>query len=322
MTSNTSRNIRLGIFVVTGMLLFVLAAYLIGNDQNLFQDTFRLKTSFRNVSGLQTGNNVRFSGIHVGTVKSIEMVDDTTIVVEMVIERKVQRFIRTNAMASVGSDGLVGSRVMNIVPGIGEAPVVASGGSIKGYTKQGTDQMMATLGDTSENIALLTSRLLQIAEDIDSGKGTLGLLIKDSTTAADLQQTIANLKATSAKASATLGDISKVTSGMKTGEGIVPAILNDTALAGKFRRTMDNLEASGDNIRQVSASLREISGKLSREEGALNFIASDREAVEQLKDILENVEQGTQKFDENMKAMREHFLFRGYFKRLEREQEK
>lgn len=322
MRSNTSRNIRLGIFVVSGMLLFVLAAYLIGNDQNLFQDTFRLKTRFRNVSGLQTGNNVRFSGIHVGTVREIEMINDTTIVVEMVIERKVQEFIKSNAMATVGSDGLVGSRVMNIVPGVGAAPMVESGGFIKGYTKQGTDQMMTTLGNTSENIALLTSRLLKIADDIDNGRGALGMLINDSIAAADLRETIVHLKTTSAKASQSLQDINRVTSSIDQGEGILNAVLHDTTLAGKFRNTLDNLETSGEDIRKLSASLREITDKLNKEDGAIHFLTSDEKAVEQLREILENVEQGTDKFDENMKAMREHFLFRGYFRKLEREQKK
>lgn len=322
MRSNSARNMRLGIFVIAGMLIFVVAAYLIGNDQNLFQDTFRLNTRFRNVSGLQTGNNVRFSGIHVGTVREIEMINDTTIVVGMVIESKVQKFIRTNAMATIGSDGLVGSRVMNIVPGTGDAPVVTSGDFIEGDTKQGTDQMMATLGNTSDNISMLSSRLLQIADDINTGKGTLGLLVNDSTMAADLRIAITNLKTTSAKVSASMTDINKVTAGLDRGEGLAYAILKDTALAGKFRSTLDDLQASGDHIREVSASLNEITDKLNKEEGALNYLTSDEEAMNTLKAILENIEQGTDKFDENMKAMREHFLFRGYFRKLEKQQEK
>lgn len=322
MRSNSARNIRLGIFVVAGMLIFVLTAYLIGNDQNLFQDTFRLNTRFRNVSGLQTGNNVRFSGIHVGTVKEIEMIDDTTIVVGMIIETKMRKFIKTNAMATIGSDGLVGSRVMNIVPGAGEAPEVKAGDFIAGDTKQGTDQMMATLGSTSDNISVLSSRLLQIADDINTGKGTLGLLINDSTMAADLRTAIANLKTTAAKASASMNDINKVTAGLDRGEGLAYAILKDTALAGKFRNTLDDLQASGAHIREVSASLKEITDQLNKEEGALNYLTSDEEALNTLKAILENIEQGTDKFDENMEAMREHILFRGYFRKLEKQQEK
>lgn len=322
MATNTSRNIRLGIFVITGMLLFMLAAYLIGNDQSLFRDTFKLKAKFSNVSGLQVGNNVRFSGIHVGTVKGIDMINDTTVVVEMVVEKRIQEFIKADALATIGSDGLVGSRILNIVPGQGDAPVVNSGDFIGTFTKFGTDQMMNTLGTTSENVALLTSRLLQISEDINSGKGTLGMLINDTLTAYHLKETLHNLRITSERASASMSEINKVTQSLEDGDGLAYAILRDTSLSSSFRTTIANLEDSGKNIREVSTSLKDIAGKLEEEDGALNYLTSNQELVEQLRDILNNVEMGTEKFDENMKAMRDHFLFRGYFRRLEKEQGK
>ena len=322
MASSTSRNIRLGIFVTVGSLLFMLAAYLIGNDQSLFQDTIRLKTSFRNVNGLQVGNNVRFSGIHVGTVKNIEMVNDTTVVVEMVLERKIQEFIKSNALANIGSDGLVGSRVLNIVPGTGEAPMVNSGDFIRSYTKLGTEQMMNTLGTTSENVAILTAELITAAENINAGKGTLGMLITDTTMAGDLKKTIANLRLTSEKASASMARINALAAGFEDKDGLAYAILQDTVVAGRFRATLMNLEASGTHIREVSSALGEITAKLESEEGALNFLTSDQDMVLQLKQILDNVEAGTQKFDENMAAMRENILFRGYFRKQERQEGK
>ncbi|WP_224491094.1 MlaD family protein [Robertkochia flava] len=322
MASNTSRNIKLGIFVTLGALLFMLAAYLIGNDQNLFQDTFRLKTKFRNVNGLQTGNNVRFSGIHVGTVKDIDMINDTTVVVDMVIERRIQEFIKTNAVANIGSDGLVGSRVLNIVPGAGDAPMVQSGDFIEGYAKLGTEQMMSTLGTTSENISLLTSQLIQITENINAGKGTLGMLIADTTLAGDFRKTIANLRETSERVSASMASINTMASRFDDKDGLAYAILKDTAIAESFRTTMKNLEESGTHIREVSTSLNAISSKLESEEGALDYLTSNQELVDQLKQILDNVEHGTQKFDENMDALRENFLFRRYFRKLEKEEEK
>lgn len=322
MKSNTSTNIRLGIFVIAGMLIFSLAAYLVGSDQSMFQDTFRLRTQFRNVNGLQTGNNVRFSGIHVGTVKRIQMINDSTVEVEMVVDKSIQEFIKTNARAAIGSDGLVGSRVLNIVPGTGDAPVVVSGDYIPGLTKLGTEQMMSTIGTTSENISLLAATLLEITNDINSGRGTLGMLIKDTLTAYHLKETLKNLRATSEKAASSMEEISNVAQSLDNGEGLAYAILRDTALAGRFRNVISDLEASGKNIRSLSDSLDEMASNIGSEGGALNYLTGDEEAAQKLRAILDNVEQGTEKFDENMAAMREHFLFKSYFKKQERKAQK
>ncbi|HKL89891.1 MAG TPA: MlaD family protein, partial [Allomuricauda sp.] len=102
-SKTSSENIRLGIFVVVGTLLLLIAAYLIGNRQNMFVKNFTLSAVFKNVNGLQNGNNVRFSGINIGTVNRIEMMNDTTIYVYMTIEDKMRNHIKKNAIATIGS---------------------------------------------------------------------------------------------------------------------------------------------------------------------------------------------------------------------------
>ena len=71
MEKTTSEKLRLGVFMIVGSLLFVGAIYLVGDRQNLFGKTFTISANFNNVNGLQPGNNVRYSGINVGTVKTI-----------------------------------------------------------------------------------------------------------------------------------------------------------------------------------------------------------------------------------------------------------
>ena len=66
--------VRLGLFVAGGLALFVLAIFIIGRQKNLFNPVFKLTSSFYNISGLQVGNNVRFSGINVGTVDAITII--------------------------------------------------------------------------------------------------------------------------------------------------------------------------------------------------------------------------------------------------------
>ncbi len=108
---------KLGMFVIIGFVLFMVSIYFIGKNKNIFVSTFQLKSHFKNVSGLKVGNNVRFSGINVGTVKDIEFVSDSSVVVRIAVKKEVQKFIKTDAMASIGSDGLMGDKVLSISPG-------------------------------------------------------------------------------------------------------------------------------------------------------------------------------------------------------------
>ena len=91
MKNTSSQKLRLGLFVILGTVLFIVGVYLIGQRQNMFKKTFTISTYFQNVNGLQHGNNVRYSGIDIGTVKDITMVNDSTIKVEMAIDEKIIR---------------------------------------------------------------------------------------------------------------------------------------------------------------------------------------------------------------------------------------
>ena len=112
MNTNSKNTGKLGLFVICGILLFMVAVYLIGQNKNLFAETFDVKSTFKNVSGLTPGNNVRFGGINVGTVKSIEFVSDSSVVVTAVVKEEVHKYIKSDAKASIGSDGLMGTRIV------------------------------------------------------------------------------------------------------------------------------------------------------------------------------------------------------------------
>ncbi len=80
--------VRLGLFITAGFVLFILAIFLIGRQKHLFDPVIELKANFKNVSGLQVGNNIRFSGINVGTVDNINIINDSTIQVDMIIKKE------------------------------------------------------------------------------------------------------------------------------------------------------------------------------------------------------------------------------------------
>jgi len=189
--------VRLGLFVAGGFVLFVLAIFLIGRQKNLFVPVFKLQTTFYNVSGLQVGNNIRFSGINVGTVENISLVNDSTVQVDMIIKKSVQPFIKKDGLALIGSEGIIGDRVLIITQGSSEAVTVKGGESISSVEPVETDAIITSLAVTAVNFEIISEELASIMVNINQGNGTLGRLIQDSSIAENINRTIINLRKSS-----------------------------------------------------------------------------------------------------------------------------
>jgi phospholipid/cholesterol/gamma-HCH transport system substrate-binding protein len=196
-THSEKFKIRLGLFVAGGLALFVIAIFIIGKQKNLFNPVFKLTTSFSNVSGLQVGNNIRFSGVNVGTVDNISILNDSTVMIDMLIKKEVQQFIKTDCQVAIGSEGLIGDRLLIITQGSTTAPLAKGGERLSSTEPVETNAIMANLQLTSENAAIITDELTEILFKINNGKGTLGRLIQDSSIAENINQTIINLKKSS-----------------------------------------------------------------------------------------------------------------------------
>ena len=189
--------VRLGLFVAGGITLFVLAIFIIGKQKNLFNPVFAVNSTFYNVSGLQVGNNVRFSGINVGTVDNITIINDSTVRVEMLIRKEIQQFIKTDCEVAIGSEGLIGDKLLVISQGSADAPLAKEGARLQSAEPIETDAILASLQVTAGNAEIISEQLAEIMIKVNSGNGTLGRLIQDSTIAENFNQTMENLKKSS-----------------------------------------------------------------------------------------------------------------------------
>ncbi|AWM12816.1 MCE family protein [Flavobacterium sediminis] len=322
MTKTSSENIRLGIFVIIGSLFLLLAIYFIGNYKGIIGKTFTINAVFTNVNGLQKGNNVRFSGVDIGTVGDIEMESDTTVRVHMVIDEKMMKHIKKDAIATIGSDGLVGNMIVNIIPGRNSQEYVQNGDQIISYTRIGTEEMLNTLNVTNENAALLTADLLKVVRSLTQGKGTFGRLLNDTLMADDLQVAIRNLKYTSSRADKTVLALENMVERISFEESVAGVLLTDTVSGNKMRHLITDLEASGKEISQMTKDLNDFVALLNERKGTVNYLVQDTALVKQLENIVKNVDEGTGRFNENMEALKHNFLFRGYFKKKEKEEKK
>jgi phospholipid/cholesterol/gamma-HCH transport system substrate-binding protein len=194
MKKNTTNTIKLGIFVTLGAALFIAGIYFIGQQRRLFSDVFSINAMFKDVSGLQIGNNVRFSGINIGSVENIEIISDTSVRVEMKIEKDVQKFIRRDAKGIIGSEGLMGNKVININPGTLGEKQIENNGMIATVDPVDMDDVMDQLKITTQNSASITGDLAVIVNNIRSGQGTIGMLFMDTTFAQNINATVVNLR--------------------------------------------------------------------------------------------------------------------------------
>jgi phospholipid/cholesterol/gamma-HCH transport system substrate-binding protein len=194
MKTEIGNRIRLGAFVSVAVALFIIVIYFIGSGKHMFTKTFEIKGTFKDLAGLQIGNNIRFTGMNVGTVNKVAIVTDSTVEVDMLIERHVQKFIKRDAIASIGSEGLMGNKVINLLAGSPDSATVKDGGTILTITPVSMDDIMANLAVTSTNASLITYDISVLTASARSGHGTIGKLFMDSSFATTLNQTMVNAK--------------------------------------------------------------------------------------------------------------------------------
>ena len=194
MIQKTEYIAKLGMFVIIGLLLTVTAIYFIGQNKNLFGDTFQLKSYFKNVSGLKAGNNVRFAGINIGSVKAIDFVSDSSVVVVFVIRGEVQKYIKKDAVASIGSDGLMGDKVLTISPGIQSKVIVKNNDIIASVNAIEMEDIMKSIKVSVDNAEVITYQLAEFTSKMNNKNSMLSKLVNDDKMGKSLDATLSNIK--------------------------------------------------------------------------------------------------------------------------------
>jgi phospholipid/cholesterol/gamma-HCH transport system substrate-binding protein len=325
MANKAINNIKLGGFVLAGLLFLVLLLYMIGSNQNLFGDTYILKARFENVQGLVPGNNVRYAGIQTGTVKEINILDDTTIEVMMVIEKEMLHIIRKNATASIGTDGFVGNKLVNIHPSHQPAATAIEGDILLSKRSVSTDDMLQTLSKTNGDIAVIAAELKTTVQRINNSAG-LWKLLNDESIPKDIRRTLANIRSATARANDMAGSFQSVAADIKNGKGSVGMLLKDSAIVNNLNEAILKIKSVGTEadslVEEVNKLVAGIQEDKNNGTGPVHAIFKDSAIVIKLNTSLDNIQKGTDGFNQNMEALKHNFLFRGYFKKLEKQKQK
>jgi len=273
MKKNISSKIRLGIFISLGIAVFIVAIYFIGDKQQLFRSTFRVSGVFKDVGGLQAGNNVRLSGINVGTIDNVSIISDTSVRVVIVIDESTRRFIKKDAIASIGSEGLMGNKALIISPGTGGKKIIEDNDIIATTQPTDIDEILKSLKTTIDNTSSVTGDLAKIAANIESGKGTIGRLMMDKEWRQNFETTIINLKegsdgfrvlmdkanemdkilisleSTIENTNKITNDLSGITGSIQSGEGIIGRLFMDQSMGQNFDSIMVNLKEGSAELK-------------------------------------------------------------------------
>lgn len=291
--------VRLGLFVAGGLALFVLTIFIIGKQKNLFNPVFKLNTTFYNVSGLQVGNNIRFSGINVGTVDNIRIINDSTVKVEMLIRKEVHQFIKSDCEVAIGSEGLIGDRLLIISQGSSEAPLAKEGQSLASGEPVEMDDIVASFQVSAKHTEVVTQQLAEVMLKVNSGRGTLGRLIHDTIIAEDINQTIVNFKNSSNGLEATLAETKQDVS----------------EIMASFKVTAGNAEVSTQQLEDIMVSVNGGTGIIGR-------LIYDTASAENIDQTIINLKNSSKSLDENMEALKHNILLRRYFKNKAKEDAK
>ncbi|MBA2746330.1 MAG: MCE family protein [Flavisolibacter sp.] len=325
MAKKLANHFRLGIFVLAGLFFLVLLLYMIGKNENIFGSTFVLKARFENINGLMPGNNVRFAGINTGTVKDIAVLNDSTIEVTMLIKEKMKPFIKKNAIATIGSDGLMGNKLVNLTASkisaeeVNENDILLSGKAVD------TDELIKVMGGATDDLALIVTGLKTTINKINNSAAFWDVM-NDASLPVNLRSSLMNVKQSTAGMNNMVNDLQAMVRHVQSGKGSIGSLLVDTTFAHNLNEAVERVKRAGnmaDSISiQVTTLVRNIDRNLNHGEGIATALLRDTAIVHRMENSLQNIQKGTEAFHQNMEALKTNFLFRGYFRRQDQQKKK
>lgn len=324
-TKNTNHSVTVGIFISVGVLLLVGAIFLLGGQQKTFVKTITIKAVFDDINGLQPGNNIWLFGVKVGTVKKINFYGQSKVEIIMNLEKIAQSRVHKDATAKIGSDGLIGNKIIVLNGGTPTFPQLEEGDYVGVAVNAGTEQMLAILQENNKNLLEITKNLKTVSKKMVDGEGSIGKLLNDPTMANDLKAAIAHFKNVATKSETVIANVQQFAEGLHKKGSIANELVSDTVVFSTIRTTVANLKEASANLNNASQkvtvfadSLQQINTSLSNPKKPIGLLLNDYEVARNLKGMIQNLESGSKKLDDDLEAVQHNFLLRGFFKRKEK----
>lgn len=321
-SAETKRNVLVGIFIFFGLLILIVGIFTLGGQQKSFVKSLRINAVFNDIGGLKPGNNVWFSGVKIGTVKTIKFYGNSQVEVQMKIEESAQQYIRKDASAKLSSDGLIGNKIIVLFGGNPKTAEIEDGDILQVQKDLSTDDIMKTLQENNQNLIGITSNFKKLSGDIVKGKGTAGALLADSTLANSFRAIVMNLQKTTRSSAQLAGQLTAFSSKLNTKGGLADKMLTDTSVFNKLSATADQLKETSVKANTITENLSKASNKLNSSDNAMGLLLNDAQTASQIKATVGNLQESSAKLSDDLEAVQHNFLLRGFFKKREKAQAK
>ncbi len=313
--------IKLGAFVVGGIVIFLGSIFYLGREGNLFNKTFTVSAIFKNVEGLKEGDNVWLSGVKIGMVKRVQIVSEGQVIVSLSLKDKQNEFIKKDATAFVGSDGLVGNKIVIIRPGAARQ-TIQDNDTINALSPADTQELINIAKEVGVNTRAITDDLKLISARLNNGEGILGELLHEGAIAQELRQAIVALKETTENSNKIALETRKLVNEINNGDGLITKLISDTAYASSFDKTLKNINDVSVNSKKVTNDLQLVTAKMNEGDNALGVLLSDTVFAQKLQGTMDNAKSASFKLDENMEALQHSFPLKRYFRKKKKAEEK
>jgi phospholipid/cholesterol/gamma-HCH transport system substrate-binding protein len=310
--SPNKRAVIVGVFVIVGLAFLLSGVLIVGNLRETFNRKMELVSLFDDISGLQPGNNIWFSGVKIGTVNSLNFHGKSQVEVDMNVAVKAKKYIRKDAKVKISSDGLIGNKILVIYGGTEGFAEVEDGDTLKVEKTFTSEDMINTAQENNKNILAITNDIKVITRKLATGEGTLGQLLNDSLIYININATIESLQKASAKAEKMLATLSQFSSNLNKKGTLANELTTDTVVFKSVKASVLQLQQMADTATVFIANLKQAS---KNPNSAVGVLLHDEEAGAFLKESLKNLESSSKKLDEDLEAAQHNFLLRGYFKK-------
>lgn len=315
-----NRPVVVGIFIFFGLAILLAGVFTLGGQKKTFVKAITIKASFRDVSGLQAGSNIWYSGVKIGTVQKVALYGDAEVEVTMHILKAQSGFIHKDAHVKIGSDGLIGNKLVQIYGGTAAAGAVVEGDQLTSDAALSTDDIMATLQENNKNLLEITRNFKSISQEIQQGHGTLGGLLKDSTMLLSIRGTLDNFRKASSTANNAIANLNGFTAQVNNKGTLLHELVTDTLTYSVLRNTVTQLRAAASNADDFTNNLYYFSELMKQPNSPVGVLLKDTSTARNLRATILNLRTSSEKLDEDLEAAQHNFLLRGYFRKKEKEQ--
>ena len=310
------RAVIVGIFVFIGLIFLVLGILLIGNLSETFKRKIDVVTLFDDVGGLQVGNKIWFSGVKVGSISHLQFYAERKVKVDMKIEVNSVPYIRQDAFVKLGTDGLIGNKILIIYGGTLEAQPVDSGDTLRVEKSISSEDMINTLHENNNNLLAITTDFKVISKKIVNGEGTIGKLLKDEAIYNHLDAATLSLQNTAAQAQKLMSSLTTFSEGLNRKGTLAHELTTDKEVFNSLKSSVARLQQMADTANMIIHNLKEAS---SNPQTSVGVLLHDEEAGAHLKQTIMNLESSSQKLDQDLEAAQHNFLLKGFFRKKEKE---